>query len=128
MALMSNALHILGLRFQLPRRTALAASGYITPEMGLFITEEAIGGVILVVSGLLWLINMVGTVASKKVLESAITMPVAESLETQPAPAWLDRWRPWLAATVALIVISYGPQLVVQISQIQSTSPGFKPW
>jgi len=128
MALMSNALHILGLRFQLPRRTALAASGYVTPEMSLFITEEAIGGVILVVSGLLWLINMVGTVASKKVLESAVTMPVAEALESTPAPAWLDRWRPWLAATVALIIVSYGPQLVVQISQIQSTSPGFKPW
>lgn len=128
MALMSNALHLLGLRFQLPRRTALAASGYITPEMLPFLIEEVIGGTILVLSGLFWLINMVGTVASKKKLEAPIEMPVAEPLEATPSPAWLDRWRPWLAITFALIVIAYGPQLYIQISQIQSTSLGFKPW
>ncbi len=128
MALMSNALHLMGLRFQIPRRTALAASTYITPEMLPFLIEEVIGGVILVVSGGLWLINMAGTVWASNKSTVTIEMPEAEALEPTPAPLWLDRWRPWLALTFALIVVSYGPQLFVQISQSQFSSPGFRPW
>ena len=93
-----------------------------------FLIEEVIGGIILVTSGLLWLINMVGTVASKKKLETPLEMPVAEPLEPMLAPKWLDSWRPWLALTFALILIAYGPQLYIQISQAQSTAVGFKPW
>lgn len=50
------------------------------------------------------------------------------ALQPTPAPLWLDRWRPWLALTFALIVVSYGPQLFIQISQSQFGSPGFRPW
>ena len=47
----------------------------------------------------------------------------------QPArPAWLDRWVPWLAATIGLILLSYGPQLISQIANMSLTSPGFKVW
>ena len=38
---------------------------------------------------------------------------MAESLRhPQMTPVWLDRFRPWiLIATIALIVVAYGPQL-----------------
>jgi cytochrome c oxidase subunit I len=128
MLLMSNALHIIGLRFQVPRRMELAGSAYIVPEMLPFLTEELIGGVILVLSGLLWVINMVGTVWFAKRSEVALEVPLAEAADPAPAPAWLDRWRPWLAWTFALILIGYGPQLFIQVSQAQFLSPGFRLW
>ena len=56
-------------------------------------------------------------------------MPVAEAVhDPQDTPDWLDKWLPWLIATIALIIIAYGPQLIDQIGNIQLTSPGFKVW
>ena len=57
-----------------------------------------------------------------------VDVPVAESLDDpNNAPAWLDRWKPWLIATVVLIILAYGPQLIDQIFGLESTSPGFSP-
>jgi len=57
-----------------------------------------------------------------------VEVPLAESLQDlRNTPAWLDRWRPWLIASVVIIILSYGPQLYEQITQVQLTSPGFTP-
>ncbi len=128
MTLMSNGLHILGLRYGVPRRTMLGAAPYLSPEWSPFMIEALIGALILLVSGALYYVNMVGTVASKRKLTKPVEMPVAESLDTSPIPAWLENWRPWLAGTIILILISYGPMLFQLISQAQSTSPGFRVW
>ncbi|MEZ4674975.1 MAG: hypothetical protein R2932_12110 [Caldilineaceae bacterium] len=49
------------------------------------------------------------TVLNPKKLDKPIEMPVAEPLDPKPAPAWLDSWTPWLGGTIALILLSYGP-------------------
>lgn len=128
MLLMSNGLHILGLNFGSPRRTMLGSAPYASGDWQPLLIEAAIGGVILGVSGLLFYTNMVGTVFSKKTLTEPIEMPVAEPAEARPIPAFLDSWRPWLAITVVLILIAYGPVLVNLISNLGLTSPGFKLW
>lgn len=128
MILMSNGLHILGLNFGSPRRTMLGVAPYASPDWQPLLIEAAIGGVILGISGLLFYTNMVGTVFSKKTLTEPIEMPVAEPLEATPTPAWLDTWRPWVVATLLLIVIAYGPILYYLISNLNLTSPGFKLW
>ncbi|MCP4417867.1 MAG: b(o/a)3-type cytochrome-c oxidase subunit 1 [Chloroflexi bacterium] len=128
MILMSNGLHILGLNFGSPRRTMLGVAPYASPDWQPLLIEAAIGGVILGISGLLFYTNMVGTVFSKKTLTEAIEMPVAEPYEDHPTPAWLDTWRPWVVATLLLILISYGPLLANLISNLNLTSPGFKFW
>ena len=125
MLLMSNGLHILGLNFGSPRRTMLGVARYASPDWQPLLIEAALGGIILGVSGLLFYTNMLGTVFSKKTLTEEIEMPVAEPLEPGPAPAWLDAWRPWVVATLLLIVVSYGPLLVNLISNLNMTSPGF---
>ncbi len=125
MLLMSNGLHILGLNFGSPRRTMLGVAPYASADWQPLLIEAALGGIILGVSGLLFYTNMLGTVFSKKKLTEEIEMPVAESLEEGPAPAWLDSWRPWIVATLVLIVVSYGPILVYLISNLNLTSPGF---
>ncbi len=125
MLLMSNGLHILGLNFGSPRRTMLGVAPYASADWQPLLIEAALGGIILGVSGLLFYTNMLGTVFSKKTLTEEIEMPVAEPLEAHPAPAWLDSWRPWVVATLVLIVVSYGPILVYLISNLNLTSPGF---
>ncbi|MCA9896726.1 MAG: b(o/a)3-type cytochrome-c oxidase subunit 1 [Anaerolineales bacterium] len=125
MLLMSNGLHILGLNFGSPRRTMLGVAPYASSDWQPLLIEAALGGIILGVSGLLFYYNMVGTVLSKKTLTEEIEMPVAEPLDVHPAPAWLDTWRPWVVATLVLILVSYGPLLVNLISNLNLTSPGF---
>ncbi len=128
MLLMSNGLHILGLNFGVPRRTMLGVAPYASDTWNPMLIEAALGGIILGISGLLFYTVIVGTLRSKKTLTEEIEMPVAEALNPEPAPAWLDNWRPWLVLTVVLILISYGPILVTMISNLNMTSPGFKVW
>ena len=50
----------------------------------------------------------------------------AEAMQDpQLTPAWLDRWAPWLTVAVLLVVLVYGPNLFVQLSNMTNTSPGF---
>ena len=128
MLLMSNGLHMLGLNFGPPRRTMLGSVPYASGDWEPLLIEAAIGGVILGISGLLFYGNMIGTVFSKQTLKSPIEMPVAEMLDPTPAPTFLDRWRPWLAVTVVLILLVYGPVLTSMISNINLSSPGFRFW
>ncbi len=128
MLLMSNGLHILGLNFGPPRRTMLGSSPYASGDWQPLLIEAAIGGVILGISGLMFYANMIGTVRSKVTLQNPIEMPIAEPLEATPAPAFLDRWRPWLAVTIVLILLVYGPVLTNMISNINLSSPGFRLW
>lgn len=129
MAIMSNGLHLLGLRFAAPRRTMLGAAPYAAAEWTPFLSEAAIGGTLLFLSAMFYFINVLATVFASRPLSKPVEMPVAESL-TDPklTPAWLDRWVPWLAGTTVLILLAYGPMLVQLISQAQLTSPGFKVW
>jgi cytochrome c oxidase subunit 1 len=128
MLLMSNGLHILGLNFGVPRRTMLGVAPYASDAWQPLLIEAALGGMILGISGLLFYTNMLATVRSKKRLEAPIEMPVAEALDETPSPAWLDNWRPWVAVTIALVLIAYGPILYYLISNLNLTSPGFKVW
>ena len=128
MLLMSNGLHILGLNFGSPRRTMLGAAPYASGDWQPLLIEAALGGIILGISGLLFYFNIVATIRSKATLVELPVMPVAEPLEPRPVPAFLDTWRPWIAITVVLILIAYGPVLYDLISNIGQTSPGFKLW
>ena len=127
MLLMSNSLHILGLNFGIPRRTMLGAASYFSTDWNPLLIEAVIGGLILGVSGLLFYINIIGTLVSKKELTEAIEMPVAEPLEDRPTPAWLDTWKPWIAGAIVLVIIAYGPMLIYFFSNAATrwTSPGF---
>ncbi|MFO7680692.1 MAG: cbb3-type cytochrome c oxidase subunit I [Chloroflexota bacterium] len=128
MLLMGNGLHILGINFGMPRRTMIGVAPYRLDAWNPMLIEAAIGGIILGISGLLFYAVVLGTVFSKKKLETSIDMPVAESYDETPIPGWLDSWKPWLAVTILLIVVAYGPVLVDMITNANMTSPGFKVW
>lgn len=129
MLIFSNAMHVLGL-LGAPRRTSLGAAPYIPPEWSGRLIQVGIGGAILFIGAYLYIAIMVATAFGKKLpADQAVQVPQAESLrDPQLTPSWLDRWAPWLIATLILILIAYGPQLVEQISNMMLTSPGKRVW
>lgn len=127
MLFFSNGLHRLGL-LGAPRRTMLgvASGNYGSPDWNFARLEVGVGGTILLISLVLFLVVMIGTALNKK---TAVTeFPIAESLHSEKIPAWLNNWQPWLVGTVVLVVLSYGPMLFQMISNIQLVSPGFMVW
>lgn len=85
-----------------------------------------IGGMVLFISLCIFLVQMVMTLRSK--VKADVDMPIAEPLHTEPIPNWLNNWKPWLAGTVGLILVAYGPVLIGLISSIASNAPGFQLW
>jgi cytochrome c oxidase subunit 1 len=56
-------------------------------------------------------------------------VPFAEAMSgPEHAPAVLDRWRPWLALAIVLIIIAYGPTLARLVSITSFDSPGLRVW
>ncbi len=130
MIIFSQSMHILGL-LGAPRRTPLGLAPYIPAEWNSRLLQVGIGGTILFFSGAIYLTVIIATAFSKQKAEASeqVEVPVAESLQdVNLTPQWLDRWAPWLYATLILVVLAYGPQLFEQIRNIALTSPGFKVW
>jgi cytochrome c oxidase subunit 1 len=127
MAVFSNALHRLGL-LGAPRRTMLGAAAYVQPEWKAVVPLVGVGGMILFVSALLYFLNIVLTLAASR--EPAPAAPeFAEALSgPDHAPAFLDRWRPWLVLAGALILIAYGPTLLRLALTTPLVTPGMRVW
>ena len=58
--------------------------------------------------------------------KAEVEMPIAEPVSPEPTPNWLNNWKPWLAGTVGLIVVAYGPVLIQLIGGIASNAAGFQ--
>ena len=129
MIIFSNAMHVLGL-LGAPRRTQLGSAPYVPDEWNGHLLRVSIGGAILLVSVIMYVVTMVRTATQKERVPvgEEVEIPIAESIrDPQLTPVWLDTWRPWLIGTVLLIVLAYGPQLYEQISNASLSSPGFGP-
>jgi len=128
MLIFSNAMHVIGL-LGAPRRVPLGLAPYVPEEWSGTLLRVGIGGAILFVAVYLYVVIMASTVFSKVTATEKTEIPEAEALiNPQATPGWLDRWAPWLVATFALILIAYGPQLIVQISNIALNAPGGRFW
>ena len=129
MIIFSNAMHVVGL-LGAPRRTPLGLAPYIPEEWNGHLLRVGIGGSIMFIGACFYFVVVARTAWSKKAEASDdIEIPAAEAVhDPQESPEWLDKWLPWLIATIALVIIAYGPQLWEQISNISLNSPGGKFW
>jgi cytochrome c oxidase subunit 1 len=128
MLVFSNAMHVVGL-LGAPRRVPLGLAPYVPAEWSGHLLRVGIGGAILLVAVYLYVVIMAATAFSKAPATEKIEVPQAEALQDpQLTPGWLDRWAPWLVGTVVLIIVAYGPQLIVQISNIALNAPGGRAW
>jgi cytochrome c oxidase subunit 1 len=128
MAIFSNGLHRLGL-LEAPRRTMLGAAldNYGSGAWRIPTILVGTGGLILLVSGLLFFTNMIMTAFFQKE-KAVVEMPIAESANAEVIPGWLNNWKPWVFGTIALVIVAYGPILIQLISSAAFTSPGFQVW
>jgi cytochrome c oxidase subunit 1 len=131
MIIFSNAMHMLGL-LGAPRRTPLGEAPYVPDEWNGHLLRVSIGGAILFVSVILYVLVMYKTVRGPKVDPAEVPeAPIAESIRSpQLTPVWLDRFKPWLIVAGLLLLFAYGPQLVDQIFGMRLNAPGtdFTPW
>jgi cytochrome c oxidase subunit 1 len=127
MAVFSHYQHNLGI-LGAPRRTMLSAVPYARPEWGRPLFWIGVGGTVLFLSALLYFLNMLLTVVASR--RPAPPAPeFAEALSgPDHAPAFLERWRPWLALAAVLIVIAYGPNLLRLAMVTSFNAPGFRVW
>lgn len=112
-----------------PRRTALGAAPYFMDGWVMPVALTAIGGALLTISGLIFFAILIGTLsASPK--GARVEVPEAAPLleEGHRMPALFDRFTPWAATAMLLVVATYGPTLYRLISNMSLTVPGLKPW
>lgn len=129
MILFGNGFHLLGLHFGAPRRTMLGSTPYYQEAWNPMIMEMLLGVLLLTVSSILFYVVIVGTLFATKRLEKPIEMPIAEALDDdRPVPDWLNNWKPWLYAAIALIIFGYGPMLYRLIVEAEFTSPMIRVW
>ncbi len=129
MLIFSNAMHVVGL-LGAPRRTPLGVAPYVPAEWEGHLLRVGLGGAILLIAAYMFIWTIIKTVRNKELVPAGgIEVPIAESMrDPQLTPQWLDSWKPWLAATVALILAAYGPQIYLMLRDMQLTSPGFRLW
>ena len=129
MLIFSNAMHVLGL-LGAPRRTELGNAPYVPEEWSGHLFRMSVGGTILFVGVVAYVIVAARTAFQKERLPEGEMpeFPIAESLhDAQDTPEWLDRFKPWVIATIVLIILAYGPQLVDQIGNAAYNSPPISP-
>ena len=127
MLIFSHSLHALGL-MGMPRRTMISAAPYVQPEWRSDMMLTGIGGAILLLSALLYFMNIFLTMTVSRV--PAPAMPgFAEAFSgAGEAPAFFDRWLVWLSVSALLIAIAYGPPLYRLLMTTPFDNPGFRVW
>lgn len=109
-----------------PRRTDLGAAPYINEQAIPYLNASAISGVLLLVSAILFLVNIVGTLFLSKapLTEEA---PIDTHVATK-SPLWMEKWGLWLTIVAILCVIAW---VLVFLEVIDFTNgfqtPGYNP-
>lgn len=105
-----------GLRGE-PRRTNLGIS-YLNPNSDLFRSDwvpttllALLGGIVMFVAAMLFVIVFFGTVLRKKTEEGKLEIPVSEAYHDEPRVALFDRFKPWIIAMAIIILMAYIPAL-----------------
>jgi cytochrome c oxidase subunit 1 len=120
-------MHTLGL-LGMPRRTQIGEAPYLKPEWEALLPFVMVGALIMLVSAILYYVNMVMTItAGKPQAEHAIPLAQAQS-GPEDAPAILDRWTPWVVIAIALVLINYAPLLFQLVTTSPFNIPGMRSW
>ncbi len=129
MLIMSRGMSWMGM-LGAPRRTALGSASYFLAEWTPPAWMTAIGGVLLTTSGLLFFINLFGTLwASPKAAAQEQQVPLAEPYEENGTlPNWLDRFTPWVTTTAIIVLITYGPTIYRLITDLDLSWTGLRPY
>jgi cytochrome c oxidase subunit 1 len=127
MLIFSTALHELGLR-GMPRRTMISQASYFQPEWSALLPWVGVGGTLLFVSGILYLLNLLLTVTVSRAPAPAVPEFAIAAAPPEDGPAILNRLRPWVITAVVFLVVAYGPTLARLVATSRLNAPGFRVW
>jgi cytochrome c oxidase subunit 1 len=106
-----------GLRGE-PRRTNLGTT-YLNPDSELFRSDwvpttllAMLGGIIMFVAGMLYIIIFFGTILSKKKEEGMLEIPVSEAYHDEKRVPLFDKFKPWIVTMIIIILLAYIPALL----------------
>ncbi|MDX1624694.1 MAG: cbb3-type cytochrome c oxidase subunit I, partial [Gemmatimonadota bacterium] len=111
----------------MPRRTFMYGATYSKPSWELAGLLTGIGGTLMFVSVVIFFLVMAMTMLFGRREEHG-DLPITETVIGPASEGWemhLDRFKLWVAVTVVLILIAYGPFLVSYLPP-ELNSPGFK--
>lgn len=121
-----------GLRGE-PRRTNLGTS-YLNPESNLFrsdwvptTTLALLGGIIMFIAGMLFIVVFFGTIFRKKSTEGQLDVPVSEAYHDEKRIPLFDRFKPWIVTMVIILLLAYIPALLNVNKNSGPKAPPFNP-
>ncbi len=106
-----------GLRGE-PRRTNLGTT-YLNPDSELFRSDwvpttllAMLGGIIMFIAGMMYIIIFFGTILSKKKEEGMLEIPVSEAYHDEKRVPLFDKFKPWIVTMIIIILLAYIPALL----------------
>ncbi len=111
----------------MPRRTAIMQAPYDKPTWDLAGILIAVGGVLMFISAICFLIVIVGTIFAGK-RDQNPEFPYTETIQAPSETGWdrhLDKFWHWVVFTIILILIAYGP-FFLQYLPARFLSPGYE--
>lgn len=116
-----------------PRRTNMGMT-YLNPKHELFTPEWVpttmlglMGGIIMFIAGMLFLVVFFGTMIRKKKEEGALEFPVSEPLHDERRIPLFDTFKPWLVTMAVILVIAYVPAFLDATKNPGPGAPQFLP-
>ena len=116
-----------------PRRTNMGMT-YLNPKHELFTPEWVpttmlglMGGIIMFIAGMLFLVVFFGTMIRKKKEEVALEFPVSEPLHDERRIPLFDTFKPWLVTMAVILVIAYVPAFLDATKNPGPGAPQFLP-
>jgi heme/copper-type cytochrome/quinol oxidase subunit 1 len=106
----------------------ISQASYFQPEWSALLPWVAVGGTLLFVSGVLYLLNLLLTVTVSRAPAPPVPEFAVAAAPPEEAPTILDRLRPWVVTAVVFLVIAYGPTLARLIATSRLDVPGLRVW
>jgi len=116
-----------------PRRTNLGMT-YLNPKHELYTPEWVpttllglLGGIIMFIAGMLFLVVFFGTMIRKRKEEAVLELPVSEALHDEKRVPLFDTFKPWLVTMGVILVIAYVPAFLDATKNPGPGAPQFNP-
>lgn len=116
-----------------PRRTNLGMT-YLNPSNDLFrpdwvptTTLTLVGGVIMFIAGMLFIVVFFGTMFRKQNAEAVLTLPVSDAYHDEKRIPLFDKFKPWLVAMAIILAIAYTPAFLNVNKNAGPKAPAFNP-
>lgn len=116
-----------------PRRTNLGMT-YLNPASPQFRSEwvptttlALLGGIIMFIAGMIYLVVFFGTMFRKRREEAVLDLPVSEAYHDEERVPLFDTFKPWIVTMVVILLIAYIPAIMNVLKNTGPNAPGFTP-